>query len=423
MSSLLILQDFAESQQLSEEIEKDLKKHVSHDLGQIKWAIYGTEIGIEDHDIDFEIDHDTPLHKTHIIFLEKGNIFHGLRQIYDEHRDEFERIEGIVDEENVSQFIKHTMETKDLTELRPSVKGEIEVLYETKTGHFLRVIAATNGSIITAYPISSRGVEWQISIDQAGIRQDIALTTLNPATHFVWLREGNIRGGLKHIHSKHGGEFKSLQEISSKEWISIFIKSTMTMHDPFEVKSVKRTTLVTYRTNEDNYLIVCIGPNGFIITAFMEKGFPIVWKITTTEAGINTKPNSRLLNVDTITLVEGVGNRGLRYTVDQHGGEFKLGEGAGEEKISEFIKKAMVRNMPLHVEPTVRGGVDVLYRTTENKLLRVLIMKSGFISTAYPVESKDTEWTIKTDQAGITKTKSDQTLIKMLPCAKHIPYI
>ena len=311
-------------------------------------------------------------------------------------------------------------------ELGRSEDGGIEALYQNEQ-NYLRVMTAANGSITTAYLLSSRDLrsEWQISTVDAKIAEDLYRTTLLPKT-MIWIREGNNNAGLKHIHLEFAQAFEKKMGYANIFLISQFIHETMTTHDPFDVTSVDRITVVTYMTGDD-YLIVRIAPSGFIISAFLQAGSQPLWSITTTAAKITGKG---LLTPNIIILVEGVGYRGLNYTYEQHGKEFKDIVGAdGTKEISTFIKKVMVEKQYPQVQQYFArcGRIDTLYQIIENQqYLRVSIGRSGYITTAFPIPNMYVEWIITTDQAGINEAELNTILAQNIDatlCNHHTIFL
>ena len=296
------MQDFADSQEITKEIAEILKTHVNKDLDDIKWALEGSEAGLGRDAINRLTDQNSPLHETHVIFLEKGNIHAGLRYIDSDHGDDFNKVEGIKGKRQISDFMENTMKRGDQIELGHSKSGGINVLYQTENGNYLRVITAENGSIATAYPLRSPDTEWQMMISDTKIDKDVLNSKLDPtaplrATDVIYLEEGNsMNSGLKSINLTNSDLFKRFLRIDSEEGISNCIKTTMKTDTPVVLLGLKQGINVLYQTDcntefNDIHLLVMISNQGAITGVFIQpcKVDDLTWSITTDQSGITDK--------------------------------------------------------------------------------------------------------------------------------------
>ena len=388
------MQDFADSQQMTGEIERLLLTHVSQDLNEIIWAIKGDEAGLAESYIDDCIDHNSPLYSTHVIFLERGNILAGLHHIHADHKDVFENLERIAGEEKISEFIKDTMKGKLQVQLSLSRSGGIKVLYSTSNSNFLRVVTADNGSITTAYPLSSRDIEWQLTIHQTMIKEEEIISKLDATaplrtTRTIYLEEGNSKdGGLKSMYASSYDLFKRFFRLDSKEDVSKFIKTTMEKIRPINVLQGNFGGINVLYSVEFTYTLVMISKQGAITELFVtpyREGDRSIWstlidftKITEEHIGSFGNPNpwlrhSHIIYTDKgdMTEIYDKNFQGNRYIND-------------EKMLSTFIKYTITKAFPVAVnslseEPNL---IDVVYKYND-RYLHVLIDSTGHITDAY----------------------------------------
>ena len=117
-------------------------------------------------------------------------------------------------------------------------------------------------------------VKWAITSDKAGLTPAINIDSGSKAllrsSHIIFLEQGNDKAGLDHIFMRHVKDFKNKCGVGNKKDISSYIEKAIKAHaPPIKVRPGKRGGLdVVYKINDNNYLHMTIGSNGFIVTAF-----------------------------------------------------------------------------------------------------------------------------------------------------------
>lgn len=100
------------------------------------------------------------------------------------------------------------------------------------------------------------------------------LFTLKENNEIIWLEKGNDSAGLKHICDRHGKDFKNLFNIKKDE-ISNFIKNTLIngkLVDYYmDQKNGRNRIHRVYKCGYKKVLVICIGDNGFIVSAFPDE--------------------------------------------------------------------------------------------------------------------------------------------------------
>ena len=233
---------------------------------------------------------------------------------------EFEREVRVNGKEEISTFIRETMlqGREKLAEAQPTTRRGIDVLYQITEQIHLRVFIGRFGFITTAFPIPNKLIQWTIMRHQARIftgqteseRAQRALLRFN----YIQLRDGgdDKHYGLVNIHRHHGDEFKKLSEkIDCQQAISKFIRETMERNHPAaeyirHVRKGKLGIIAIYPALRDNYLVVLIGQEGGILTAYPLLGQCIEWALK-----IIIEAPSHLLSKRLIILSKGSDEYGL----------------------------------------------------------------------------------------------------------------
>ena len=401
-SVCLYLQDLAQSQALTKEIKGNHR--IENEEDQIKWILTSDEAGLTYQMINLNTDQNAPLRKTRHIFLREGDYMTGLQRIYEEHGYDFNMGHG-----KISTFIQTSIKESDPDEVKSHINGGISVLYPTRHKYYLRVITEDDGSIITAYPVSSKEVEWEISIDDTKITDDQIISATVPGallreTHMINLGEGNSDAGLKHIHNSHAGNFKRLEGADGKEEISKFIKDIMKENVPDKVVSSGHGLIRVIYRSKYSYLTLILSGSGFIITAYPEEKFLVNWKIDIPKGGMIveeilsiTSPDSLLIRNRIIFLPEGDRFAGLRHIYEVHRKEFEheFPKVKDEEALGQFIRDIMDGNEPADVTDSESGGICVLYPTDRNVFLQVITSSDGCIITASLKTDLDIKWKVQ----------------------------
>jgi hypothetical protein len=124
---------------------------------------------------------------------------------------------------------------------------------------------------------------WSLDIKRAIVNDEAneneVLSYFNKGAK-VYLAKGNKKSGISHILSQHKSDFKKSFNLSLKEEgqdeeeLSSFLygvlKDGAYMAYGYEIRqgeSSEKELCVTYQINEDKFLKVAIGSNGFIVTA------------------------------------------------------------------------------------------------------------------------------------------------------------
>lgn len=245
--------------------------------------------------------------------MKRGSSRYGLKQIYEEHGEEFRKMSENMDSEHeISKFIRETMERNNQGIALSKGGGKMNVFYPTSRNNYLEVVISSDGHILTAYPLSSPDIEWQITTEQARI--DLRKHQIFSKLHYrapkhslltdniIRLREGNKKGGLKFICSKHAEKFEDLIGIDNKEDVSKFIKQTMERAKVLEVIEVEGSGInVLYETKNHILLLVLLSTEGIVLNIFLKsrkEEHYLKWSITTTEAGIPEETLRKYFNED-----------------------------------------------------------------------------------------------------------------------------
>lgn len=91
--------------------------------------------------------------------------------------------------------------------------------------------------------------------------------TKDKSNQIIWLEEGSLNAGLKHIIEHHGDDFKNAYNIS-KESIPKFIKEVITNGRIVDNVDSGIGYTKVYKYKSKYYLVTGIGYNGFIVSAF-----------------------------------------------------------------------------------------------------------------------------------------------------------
>lgn len=115
---------------------------------------------------------------------------------------------------------------------------------------------------------------WTVSTSKAAV--DGAIDTLLPkslvaSSKTLFLETGSSKAGLTHIWKRHGGDFKKLLNVDSADQLQKYLYKIMSQgeHYIWAYQLTNHGGLeIVYIINENLYLHVAIGSNGFIVTAY-----------------------------------------------------------------------------------------------------------------------------------------------------------
>ena len=364
---------------------------------------------------------------THTITFVEGVGYRGRQYTYEQHKEEFYMV-GAQDQEEISKFIKATIERYRPKHNMPTTRGGIDLLYEiTENELYLRVFIGRSGFITTAFPVPSESREWIIGTDKAGVKQDQIKSVVHvfdklPVPSLLIHKTITLEtAGSHHIFFQHGKQFKNLlKKIDSKHAISKFMRETMERNNPNKVASNEQGGMdVFYPASTQDYLKVAIGRNGLIFEAYPLSSLDIEWEITILQAGITegalkSKLGSEapMLRSGFIFLREGNSDFGLKHIYVNLPWMFKHLTGIDSvEGTSKFIKNTMEKQGG-HLVELIRGkynNINALYLTDDFFLL-VVIARNGFIVSIYLTarQSKDISWSISTTEARISANDVDK---------------
>lgn len=134
-----------------------LKQHgVKVNEKDVLWCIHLLKAGMDQLVANLESP-DAKVHKTELLFLEKGNEKAGLKHIWLQHKPSFEKLCDVHDEDSASKYIKFYMDMGHYATYgykKDEKRGGLKAVYHICPGKFLVVVFGSNGYIITAYPVN-----------------------------------------------------------------------------------------------------------------------------------------------------------------------------------------------------------------------------------------------------------------------------
>lgn len=105
--------------------------------------------------------------------------------------------------------------------------------------------------------------------------EDIIFITKDKTQQTLWLEKGNPSAGFEHIKIRHTQDFKNKYNVE-QEMIPAFLKKVVEDGEITEEKQdIKRGILTISRTyfyQNRYYMLVAIGTNGFIVSAYPDGG-------------------------------------------------------------------------------------------------------------------------------------------------------
>lgn len=116
---------------------------------------------------------------------------------------------------------------------------------------------------------------WAIELHDAGLDEMVKNFAKDKplfATQLIFLERGNESGGMTHIWSRHGADFRNMCGVVNEAEAIAYIKRYISMghNATYGYKIFKdRGFAIVYQIHENLFLHVAIGFNGFIVSAYL----------------------------------------------------------------------------------------------------------------------------------------------------------
>lgn len=128
MFYLLGMQRLAENQGLTADIAAPV------------WTISSSDAGLANHI------------NSKVIALPHGNDYYGLEHLYAKHRDSFHYLAGVNTKDDISNYIRTTMVTTPVYQVKPSPPKKVRAIYQVKAkAHLHVVVRSKDRAIITSF--------------------------------------------------------------------------------------------------------------------------------------------------------------------------------------------------------------------------------------------------------------------------------
>lgn len=112
------------------------------------------------------------------------------------------------------------------------------------------------------------------TLEEAGVKfkkEDVIFVTKDKSGQLIWLEKGNNTVGLKHIINRHKKEFKQVFNVNENE-IPIYLNKIITKGKIINTRITKRNGKDGYEKiyfyKGKYYVLVAVGLNGFIVSAY-----------------------------------------------------------------------------------------------------------------------------------------------------------